>query len=54
MMDTLGRRLSDGEEMDEMVVEEHGSRLLYDDPRNRVIEARRQASEPPQQSEVRQ
>lgn len=54
MIETLGQRLADGEEMDEVVVEEHGSRLLYDDPRNRVIEARRQAGEPPQGSEARQ
>jgi hypothetical protein len=54
MLDTYVRSLSDGEEMDEMIVEERGSRLLYEDPRDRAIETRKRAGEQPLSSEAHQ
>ncbi len=54
MIETVARPFSDGEEVGEMFVEEHGSRLLYGDPRERSIETRRQAGDQSRRDEERQ
>ena len=45
MIESTARPFSDGEELGEMWVEEAGSRPLGGDPRERAIEARRQAGD---------
>ena len=45
MNESLARPFSDGEELQEMLVEEGGSRSLWGDPRERAIETRRQAGD---------
>ena len=45
MIKPIARPFSDGEELGQMMVEE-GSRPLGGDPRERAIEARRQAGDP--------
>ena len=52
MIETAVWPLVDGEELGQTFVDERGSRLLYADPRERTLEARRQAGDqvPPEEA----